>query len=556
MSTPNPLPKFKLGIALAGAGTGGTYEAGVMDFLLEALEQWEKAIQDNTAPPPRWTVELTDMAGSSAGGITTTLTAAALNSGCEHLSSNNLTEKTAPENNPLYSAWVTKMDYRRMLSTSDIEENGVASSLINANFMQDLAYEVLDEHVGSFPDLPSFASDLLISLTTTNLSGVPYAVKNFTSNSEGGENPNMSYHSDWKTFHLSTSSTGWVGNNSVPLNPMSRCGTDWDDVVTLSQATAAVPLVFPAIGVKNPVKHYDERLDGKPNWNCSNIEKDENKYTAMDGGILNNYPFDLVEKQMKNHHAASQESNGTDFWGATILTIPFPKGATTQTDQSDMGMLGLFLEFIDATRAQAMFKEDYLDEGEDAKHRFILCPVGKEHLVEEDVGEEQEDPKKIILATNTLSGFGGMMDEKIRLHDFMLGRCNCQEFLRHVFFMEENDIPTNDLFKGHKSGRSDGKVQIIPLHGSANNSCPTPVWPSYSIKERNHIIDSISEKAFERFEAIVGSWTGNRKPKENKCTEVNDNEDNEKGGALIKLMLKTIFRNAMAVFPTVLSTGA
>ena len=33
---------FRIGLCMAGAVSAGAYTAGVMDYLLEALEEWEK----------------------------------------------------------------------------------------------------------------------------------------------------------------------------------------------------------------------------------------------------------------------------------------------------------------------------------------------------------------------------------------------------------------------------------------------------------------------------------------------------------------------------------
>ena len=35
--------KFHIGISMAGAISAGAYTAGVMDYLLESLENWQKA---------------------------------------------------------------------------------------------------------------------------------------------------------------------------------------------------------------------------------------------------------------------------------------------------------------------------------------------------------------------------------------------------------------------------------------------------------------------------------------------------------------------------------
>ena len=36
-------PGFQIGLAMAGAVSAGAYSAGVFDFLMEALSEWQKA---------------------------------------------------------------------------------------------------------------------------------------------------------------------------------------------------------------------------------------------------------------------------------------------------------------------------------------------------------------------------------------------------------------------------------------------------------------------------------------------------------------------------------
>ena len=44
-ATPKPGPDtpFEIGLVMAGAISAGTYTAGVIDFLIEALDEWESA---------------------------------------------------------------------------------------------------------------------------------------------------------------------------------------------------------------------------------------------------------------------------------------------------------------------------------------------------------------------------------------------------------------------------------------------------------------------------------------------------------------------------------
>lgn len=76
--------KFKICLTMVGAVSAGASTAGVVDYLLETMELWEKAKQRNKAlgirhvdydhSLPMHEVEIDVISGSSAGGITGALT--------------------------------------------------------------------------------------------------------------------------------------------------------------------------------------------------------------------------------------------------------------------------------------------------------------------------------------------------------------------------------------------------------------------------------------------------------------------------------------------------
>ena len=81
-------PTFYIGITMAGAGSAGCYTGGVMDYLFEILDLWEKAkkekiakslpgssFKDEASLIPDHNVVIDVMGGTSAGGITTTMAA-------------------------------------------------------------------------------------------------------------------------------------------------------------------------------------------------------------------------------------------------------------------------------------------------------------------------------------------------------------------------------------------------------------------------------------------------------------------------------------------------
>jgi hypothetical protein len=71
--------EFQIGLTMSGAISAGAYTAGVLDFLIEALEAWESArdgADADTVPDHR--VCLKVMSGASAGAITAAIAAIAL----------------------------------------------------------------------------------------------------------------------------------------------------------------------------------------------------------------------------------------------------------------------------------------------------------------------------------------------------------------------------------------------------------------------------------------------------------------------------------------------
>ena len=69
-------PVFYVGLCLAGAVSAGAYTAGVIDYLLEALDNWESKRGQEGIPDHR--VKIPVIGGASAGGMTGILMASAI----------------------------------------------------------------------------------------------------------------------------------------------------------------------------------------------------------------------------------------------------------------------------------------------------------------------------------------------------------------------------------------------------------------------------------------------------------------------------------------------
>src|ERR1700730_16752175 len=77
--------EFQIALALSGAISAGAYTAGVFDFLIQALDEWENARTgkylekgDTPATTPNHFVGLKAMSGASAGAVAAAIGAVAL----------------------------------------------------------------------------------------------------------------------------------------------------------------------------------------------------------------------------------------------------------------------------------------------------------------------------------------------------------------------------------------------------------------------------------------------------------------------------------------------
>src|SRR5688572_24463863 len=97
-------PNFQIALTLAGAVAAGSYTAGVLDFLIEALDAWHA---DGTAPHD---VVLQAVSGASAGAVCAGIFAGTLRYAYPHvrLEDSRLPENPVGESNPLYDAWVNR----------------------------------------------------------------------------------------------------------------------------------------------------------------------------------------------------------------------------------------------------------------------------------------------------------------------------------------------------------------------------------------------------------------------------------------------------------------
>jgi len=182
-----------IGLAMSGAASAGAYSAGVFDFLIEALDQWEKHRGEPEIPDHR--VVISGMAGASAGAITSAVGAVAAARGPvptgdpDDTSAHPAPVYSLPD---LYGAWVKMPDFVHaidsitgsLLDDDDIKEvaPGVKQrllSLLNAKPLESIGITALmgeQSKEKPFSPKPYLAQSLHVYMTLTNLRGTPYTI--------------------------------------------------------------------------------------------------------------------------------------------------------------------------------------------------------------------------------------------------------------------------------------------------------------------------------------------------------------------------------------------
>lgn len=515
-TVPPGQPTFYLGLCMAGAVSAGAYTAGVMDYLLEALEEWERRKEadktKNTKTVPSHRVEMPVIGGASAGGMTGIITGAALQQGSVHLQqapSDALT-KDHPEN-VLYHTWVdlTGPDmFPKMLDASDVVPGEVVSAL-NSTFIDDIATRVLTPPPGNqtqWRNLPAyFPPRLKIFTTLSNLQGFLYDV-NFKAAGAGQRRPYyMQIHNDYACFELTDEGKAGTDAGWIPLSISKQVNAD--TARDAAMATGAFPVGLKSRGVirdaafvnGNPLQTDCARLEPTPAGPYGSLN--------VDGGMINNEPFDKVREVLNKISGVDDPKVYQDYkqFNSTVLMIaPFPssKPGTILKDQGLFNVIGLTLSsMMSQMRSKPAHLVDAMDDN--CAGQYLIAPSRR---VPDGKGGEENFQGERAIACGALGGFSGFMNKEFRVHDYFLGRYNCQVFLRDYFTIPADAVDANPIFREGYQGvdRSlfkstvDDSYPIIPVFFKAGE----PAFPTFQFKSgTNWPVQDWS--AFSRFDGPI-----------------------------------------------------
>jgi hypothetical protein len=493
---------------MSGAVSAGAYSSGVMDFLIEALDNWyeQKQIQQQLHGEdysqweiPAHDVTIKAISGTSAGAVTTAIAAASLFEEITPVTQDP--GEPAVKDNKFYDAWVQKIDISQLLKSQDLANpQDPLLSVLDSSILDAIGQDVINSVIDNKKPLkkrPYLADTLQVYMCVTNLRGVPYLIPT------KGEDPNvtghgMVLHADYMHFALGINPQ--LTGHAIALNPDGSDASAWKLMVESALASSAYPVGLARRKLqRSSVNEYSkiwEKVSGlmptsssiKPE--TSLIGTGTYEFIAVDGGSLNNEPIELVREHLRNGEQQNSQAP-QKAKRATVLIDPFPNDVTQENPQDNL--LSIFLRLFDALMANARFKPEelILAQNEDIYSRFLISPV-------------RNGDRKKPLACGSLGAFGGFLHRSFRHHDYMLGRRNCQKFLKEHFVLLASNplfncwsekLKNNPKWQVRQQGREQADfLPIIPLVGSAEKEITLPTWPQYPKEQLNSLEKQIKER--------------------------------------------------------------
>ncbi len=266
------MPK-KLAITISGAVSLGSYEAGVLYEVLDAIEQHNS----DPATDAGNRIEIDVLTGASAGGMTAIILAQKLLFGGG--------EFQGPYDNPVYNTWVKRISLDGLQNTGPDEP--ALHSLFSSNLITAISKEALTARYGSVPippavKHPAAADSIRLGVALTNLNGVCYG-RDVT---PGGKFVYLEY-GDQRTCLVDSTSDKLAF---------------WEPMRQAAVACGAFPVAFRPQDIARSVQNEP---DDFPDENLEPWETDPTTFTYSDGGILQNQPLgiaknlvDLIDKHL------------------------------------------------------------------------------------------------------------------------------------------------------------------------------------------------------------------------------------------------------------------
>lgn len=438
------MPPFKIGINMAGAISAGAYTAGVLDFLIEALDEWYAAKARREVVPGH-DISIEVFSGASAGGMCAAISAVMVHEDFDHIHDTARRDTT----NRFYESWVNRIDIHELLQARDLKRGEPVVSLLDSSIIAEIAKYALTPSAPMIPPRPYISPTLTLFLSLTNLRGVPYSLNGAA---PGSIEETTFYYADRLRFELVPASTAQA---SVPWAKPLPLGSPekgaWPLLEAAAMATGAFPIFLAPRTLERDLSDYTPPMwqpmrvaaaDDPPPIEPSFPKDMRLPFCTLnvDGGVTNNDPFNFAHDYLASlrQDAAGQNVNPPDPLEAdsAVLTVaPFPTRELFDPEFDCAGSSSIFSvlsRLFNALVTQSRFFGESLAQIMTGMtfSRFVIAPTD-DTFRKGDVGGYQ--PQALQCAA--LGAFGGFFARGFRAHDYALGRRNCQQFLRRHFIL-------------------------------------------------------------------------------------------------------------------------
>ena len=529
-----PPKTFEFGLVLGGTVSAGAYTAGVLDFLVEALDAWEGA-KKRGLDVPRHKVVLRVVAGASGGAV--------CGATLGRIARAAIPPATAAANaatlkkNPFYDVWVNTLDIGGMLKVDDATASN--SSLCHPGPIDTATYNVKNFAGGPLVTRDWMANPLTLFMTVTNLRGVPYTTS--------FQNSNLVFslvdHADYGRFAVETGPSpqrDFRPDEFISFTEPGKIQT-WGDYGDYARASGAFPFGFPTRVLYPPLQHYRYRavaLPGEegqpgevvqriPDWSLMQANQDHQyQIRVVDGGTVNNQPFQLARSELMGWLGRLPKGGATAN-RALIYVDPFNEKPKLDPLEKDLSLEGLLMPLVGGLKDQSRYgtRDLRMMEEEGLFGLFMITARRNKQGGGEWLGSE-------AICGAGLEAFLGFMSKAYRRHDYLLGRANCQAFLLKDFVVpKDNPVVagwTAAQDRDHAIKDENGVVRyrrLIPLVDSPSalidptSPYPPPTrtstpatlvdpkdnpWPVGAF-DPEKIRDDVSGRAAAVFNAIQGS---------------------------------------------------
>lgn len=448
---------------MAGAASAGCYTGGVMDYLFQILDLWERAKSDmaqgdNTskdlkAPElkdywqyiPTHKVTIDAVGGTSAGGMTSVMAAIyALNGQITPVVSPGKTidEVRSEKKNIFYDSWVvmddlnpkdTRETAQKIWDTTDLESKSLVQSLLNSSFIDNIADRCfsyahnLPAKVAAMP--PYISKDLQLILSHCMLRGIPLNVSFTTPIGSVGHKSILPDHTTQEHYVIShyhlNKGTQPANDQYFWLNPYD--GPDLEMLRLATKATGAFPagLLYREFDNNNFTGKLIEKsikrmitdklgtADPDPS-NTINLKYLKDYSTiSVDGGAINNEPYREVNSLLRDKYGPFPSDKFPRY--GVLMIDPFPdKGAFDTDYKKPYDLLEVAPAIVGSLVDQARVKRrEVLENDSDTSFRSIIFPR-KWIKVESEVEEDNDEMDEMDFTIDTVGTPGKTKEDRIR----------------------------------------------------------------------------------------------------------------------------------------------